>query len=386
MRESKKRKKKHDFKAYLRKQVKKNKLVEMKSFLDRVSSDIRISREMLVDCVEEGSEDTLLHVACKHQSVQVLDYLLELGLTDRENAKGDYAIHVLMRHSSQAQFLPCCRMLSIMLRADPDLLYVRDHSGMSTLGLLEKLWIDAEPTHRRFVDRLLYKYVDHGSEHVPSTGVEDSAWNEKLTSALDEDYEEEMHSADYDPGGYYAGFVERDTRSHLDTIRDQYEAKRRRVYPQERKPEPGKNVPPLFNTAPTYNEMYGTGSSKPVGQDLIKEMVAHQQAWTQFLGGEAKVMAIDDIPWPPKIFSMEDHENLVNKVSKLVKEQGLDIKVLRQLQIDYHPDRFKNKIHPRISDTADQHLLPSVSAKVLLISQNLNRLLTCLKTNTVLQK
>ncbi|VDL62791.1 unnamed protein product [Hymenolepis diminuta] len=92
----------------------------------------------------------LLHVACEHGHLEMVRYLVDLGLpTETCDRKGNTPAHSCIKYGLKSKrFEKCCKLLACLIESNLELLYVRNNEGTSSSYLLEQLWQESAPEER----------------------------------------------------------------------------------------------------------------------------------------------------------------------------------------------------------------------------------------------
>lgn len=185
---------------------------------------------------------------------------------------------------------------------------------------------------------------------------------------------------------FLSDFLHTESRSHLDTIREEYERRQRSALPSRvRNLEQGGCADSVDRERTDFlrrhQEALGRrGEKSAMEEPTTISLGAFKQQWSLFLSNSAEIPSLHAIPWPPFCGPMgttEDRmKNAELRIQAVLQFVHHQLDELRQLQIQWHPDRFASRmsqrLHPEIKD--------SVMRKVNAISQLLNASMDALRT------
>ncbi|KAF5403417.1 Ankyrin repeat protein [Paragonimus heterotremus] len=343
---------------------------------------------------------SLLHVAAKAGHIEVVKYLLDLGVpTGAKDKSGNNAALLFLKacHKSKNRsnsgknadltaipYITCCKVLRLLLTDDPDGLTITNKRGQKPTELLQSLWNEASSKERREGDELLTSSMSHqarSSGRLPADSYlqhpSPQVHDESLWSSWHEDAYESTasHEHNYEWEDYFSGFNHRTCKSHLDSIREEYEQRHRSSFVAQSKP---KNPPVSNLESKNFYERHVEALSRRTNQLPTTTLKAFRTTWDEFSKEKAVISRMSSIPWPPfceKIESTNQCSSADLRIEAVLKFVNYSIPSLRQLQIEWHPDRFSARFSSRLSVEIRDLVLP----KVLAISQLLNSALEILR-------
>ncbi|KAF8562769.1 hypothetical protein P879_11854, partial [Paragonimus westermani] len=175
---------------------------------------------------------------------------------------------------------------------------------------------------------------------------------------------------------FFLGFTHRTCKSHLDSIREEYEQRHRRGFVTQPR---AKNSPPVCRLeSKSFYERHVEALSRRTSQPPATTLKAFRTAWDEFSKEKTIISLMSSIPWPPfcdKIESTTQCSSADLRIEAVLKFVDYSVRSLRQLQIEWHPDRFSARFSSRLSTEIKDFVLP----KVLAISQLLNSALEMLR-------
>ncbi|KAF6775271.1 hypothetical protein AHF37_05432 [Paragonimus kellicotti] len=287
--------------------------------------------------------------------------------------------------STPISYITCCEILRLFLTDDPDGLTITNKRGQKPTELLQSLWNEASLKERREGDELLTSSMSRqarSSGRLPtdsslqpnSPQVDDgspwSSWHEDAYEST------ASHEQNYDWEDYFSGFNHRTCKSHLDSIREEYEQRHRSGFVTQSKP---KDPPPTCKLeSKSFYERHVEALSRRTSQPSTTTLKAFRTAWDEFSKQKTIISHMSSIPWPPfcdKIESTNQCSSADLRIEAVLKFVDHSVQSLRQLQIEWHPDRFSARFSSRLSVEMKDVVLP----KVLAISQLLNSSLETLR-------
>nr|VZI37100.1 unnamed protein product [Spirometra erinaceieuropaei] len=318
----------------------------------------------------------LLHIACEQGHLRMLRFLVELGLPIEVFDKaGNSPAHSCLKYGVRFhRFAKCCELLVALLARNTELLYVRNNAGVSPVSLLESLW-RLSPLHEREKgDEILMDFqelTDEFSSEPPTgfaatptssreTGTSNVEWNQRLLDELR--FSQTSHE------DYFSGFVETDTSEDpFETIRIEYERRHRRPTVNTRQTPTTSSAASVEQERQQFFQRHAEGLRKrgflftaaPARKSQLSEFLSQ---WQAFLSDHEPLTLgnLSHIPWLPVA---------EGDVPGLLRFVGHNFASLRQLQVDWHPDRFFSRLAPRL---ASEDVRRALTGRVNAISQLLN--------------
>ncbi|KAF7258161.1 hypothetical protein EG68_04490 [Paragonimus skrjabini miyazakii] len=375
-------------------------LNERRNFTGQTSSSSECSAHDFHN-LRNRKRRSLLHVAAKAGHIEVMKYLLDLGVpTSAIDKSGNNAALLFLKacHKSKngsssrknaelttIPYTTCCEVLRLLLTDNPDALTITNKRGQKPTELLQSLWNEASSKERREGDELLTSSMCRQARSSGRLSADSSLQpsspqidDESPWSSWHEDAYESTagHEHNYEWEDYFSGFNHRTCKSHLDSIREEYEQRHRSSFVTQSKT---KNSPPVCRLeSKSFYERHVEALSRRTDQIPATTLEAFRTAWDQFSKEKTIISLMSSIPWPPlcdKIESTNQCSSADLRIEAVLKFVDYSIPSLRQLQIEWHPDRFSARFSSRLSVEMKDVVLP----KVLAISQLLNSALEILR-------
>ncbi|CDS40074.1 NF kappa B inhibitor protein 1 [Echinococcus multilocularis] len=296
-------------------------------------------------------------------------YLVDLGLPiEVYDKKGNTPVHSCINYGIKHRRYPkCCKLLACLVESNLELLYVRNNKGTSPSTLLEQLWLSAPSEERIKGDAVLMQCSlreDLCGKVRPlkrrcSNAISEDAWQERLLDELNADFPRHEE--------YFQGFSDAGTSSgdFFEDIRKEYERKKQRYMyrlpPESDQPSASTAYTTASTRADEFRRRHVEGLRKrglvSPTSNLGVSILSYEQyseRWQAFLRSDTSWA----IPWPPiKVGDME----------ALLRFVGCSLLHLRQLQVDWHPDRFFARLPPRVQRTEE------MTSRVTALSQFFNK-------------
>ncbi|VDP91166.1 unnamed protein product, partial [Echinostoma caproni] len=191
-----------------------------------------------------------------------------------------------------------------------------------------------------------------------------------------DDRDEDPHSYAWEE--YFSDFVHKESRSYLDTIREEYERRQRSgTSRQSQTTRPGISSESADRAREDFLNRHQEALNKRTkfsASGIISDssLSAFKQQWTVFESSTTEIRNASMIPWPPFCGSMCSSGDRALSAERRIEtvlhfvHQKLD--ELRRLQIQWHPDRFASRIGKRLHADIKDCVMQRVNA----ISQLLN--------------
>lgn len=296
----------------------------------------------------------LLHMACERGHEIMVLTLLQAGADPAlpDYTKGDTALHVALRrvlsgHSSDFKSL----VLTILKYSPSDILDIENKSGQTARHLLKKFVTEQGMT------------VGH------KVRSEEDEWKEKLSSAWEEDLNENLPD-----NSYYESFGEEKQQETFDEWADRLASEYRQKKQgqtwkeeQERESEKKKGKKRKHREERREQKQPKKVRSPDRHNHLLVMKLRYEKKLAAFEENKLEVISYDDIPWPGNT------DNTEHMVAVLVGDKSkvsLDElkKYLKSHQRTWHPDKFIQKFGGRLKDSDREKILEKVKE----LSQALN--------------
>ncbi|TPP66811.1 hypothetical protein FGIG_03871 [Fasciola gigantica] len=372
----------------------------------------------LLASVRDRKGRTLLHLAARFIQPEMVVHLIECGCSTKVvDNRGNTVLHLLLRNlcrrvksdtaSSRRKrkrkqhcdpnlnYVECCHLVKRILNSDSDLLTVSNNRGQRSTYWLQQLWNAASKEERQIGDEILTSSFGSGeintsTKHDFSARLYATPDQNEYDSSAEHWYgdEEDPHLGGntYDWEEYFADFTYTEPRSHLDTVREEYERRQRsELSSRARDPQPGRSAESIDRERDDFlrrhqEALSKRGKANMQESNMTTSLEAFKQQWSLFLSHSSEIQSLSTIPWPPFCGFMgytEDRtktaERRIQAVLQFVRHQ---LNELRQLQIQWHPDRFASRVAQRLHPQIRESVLQKVNA----ISQLLNTSMDTLRT------
>ncbi|GAA55562.1 hypothetical protein CLF_108337 [Clonorchis sinensis] len=359
--------------------------------------------------LRDGKQRTLLHVAAKNGRSETIRYLVDSGVpVDALDHHGNTAALLFLKACVKAtrrqrqrkkrskrsasdfgySYIQCCEVLQLLLKASPNLLTTPNRHGQRPTELLQTLFDGANEEERKEGDKILMSEMttkSTSSRYVtdPQTDESTSFCRTAEWAFFDEDdsYEGFTHTeTSYAWEDYFSGFSDQPWKSHLDTIREEYELRNKPSVPRDnatRKNAPAPERSTDEQRASFFRRHEAAISRKRTSQVEIT-LEQFQDKWNQFALLDTQIASIAEIPWPPfcdKIERTDQRSSAELRIDAVLKFVGDSVQSLRRLQIDWHPDRFSSRFDARLKADFKEEVVK----KVVAISQLLNTAMDTLR-------
>ncbi|KAK4469501.1 hypothetical protein MN116_007047 [Schistosoma mekongi] len=367
--------------------------------------------------IKDYKQRNLVHIACKYGHKKIIDYLVHcLGLpVTSVDRSGNNPAHILLIYALKSikskhkmkrkrsgskrsinNYIDCCESLKVILLKHSKLLTIPNIQGQKVTDLLQELWDYSSKNERVVGDRILECILfDSNNNHKNNNASNINRQQHPVLSSSSTshlfkgtgDIDDNMYSflSDSDDTNnhwedYFTGFSDKPFKSHLDSIREEFEHRNRTTNlshkpPKLRQPESGKR-----SKYSEFPESFGTDEGLLTGRlakhgcnDHLDEnsYETYQVKWKQFLNSDANVVLnYRDVLWPP--FCAGDQTNSLESshIENILKFVQYSTQSLRQLQIDWHPDKFAGRFGTRFKSEAVKN---KVMERVVNISQCINK-------------
>ncbi|CAH8611603.1 unnamed protein product [Dicrocoelium dendriticum] len=348
------------------------------------------------DTFRDRKQRSLLHVAAKARNLATIRCLLRIGLSPSiEDANGDTAVSLLLqscikrserKHRKRIKttkgiaYDMCCELLQPLLERDPTLLSIRTPDGRTPAEMLQVLWFEASENQRMRGDKLL---MDVMSKARQSTSLSSLTASVPDGGASDDEFLNSYHYDDeeYAWEDYFSEFGNQYFKSHLDSIREEYETKQRSFADPPRSfPKPKRPSPTLEPNRMNFFQRHKVAMAARQVRKPVVDFQAFDSQWKEFSSQTGPIDTLDAIPWPPfcgKHLSCDRSSSAALRIELVLRFVDNSTQSLRQLQVRWHPDRFFSKFGSRISP----NIMSKVSSNVVAVSQLLNAATEFLRQN-----
>ncbi|CAH8491672.1 unnamed protein product [Heterobilharzia americana] len=353
--------------------------------------------------IKDGKQRNLVHIACKYGHKQMLQYLIhDLGLSvTNVDQAGNNSAHLVLVHALKSlkpshkkkrrrikncpvrNYIDCCELLKIILHKHSNLLMISNKRGQKVTDLLQVLWNHSSECEREIGDNILQSVLsttnNNSDEHSPTYQSPSSAtkpdYYERTNSFLSDSDEANYSSNEWED--YFSGFSDRSYKSHLDSIRDEYEYRNRTIGFSKKtklKQPTNKLKTEQSHHFSSINEL---SNEKLFNHKLNNNFIINNsykvylKKWKEFINSDQTIILnYNDILWPPfiKVNEMNLLESTI--IDNILRFVEYSTKSLRQLQVDWHPDKFAGRFGKRFKS---EHVKNRVMKRVLYISQLLNK-------------
>ncbi|KER25325.1 hypothetical protein T265_07200 [Opisthorchis viverrini] len=281
-----------------------------------------------------------------------------------------------------------CEVLRVLLKTSPSLLTTPNRHGQRPTELLQTLFDSANEEERKEGDKILMSEMateSTSSRYLTNPQADESTSFCRTAECAffdeDESYEGFTHTEpSYAWEDYFSGFSDQPWKSHLDTIREEFELRNRSSVPRDnatRKNAPTPEPSTDEQRASFFRRHEAAISRKRASQAEIT-LEQFQEKWNQFTLLDTQIASIAEIPWPPfcdKIERTNQRSSAELRIDAVLKFVGDSVQSLRRLQVDWHPDRFSSRFGARLKAELKQE----VGKKVVAISQLLNTAMDTLR-------
>ncbi|CAL8080785.1 unnamed protein product [Calicophoron daubneyi] len=372
---------------------------EEAEFTSRVSNTKVLSRNLV--SVVDDRQRNLLHLAAKSGRRKMIAYLVGLGFpTDKLDKSGNSATLLLLRRmkkrvdrakrrgghnrdekpSRSINYIRCCQLLQLLLTNSPHLLTTANKRGLKPTDILQHLWVRASDTEKTLGDEILMTSLTNTEDlrQAGSSSAREDPSEEFFAGVSDGHWGGDSMDSDdaYAWEDYFCDFSTEEYRSHLDTISEEYEHRRQARYEPPRKAPKADSLPSSSQrNSQEFHARHAAALRRKLGEqpntNISVTFEAYRMKWKEFLEASSPITEVNDVPWPPfcgRFASSDRHHTAELRIETVLKFVHYSASDLRQLQIDWHPDRFFAKLSTRIFDSIKETLLTRVNA----ISQLLN--------------
>ncbi|OON21542.1 ankyrin repeat protein, partial [Opisthorchis viverrini] len=359
--------------------------------------------------LRDEKQRTLLHVAAKKGRSETIRYLVDSGVpVDALDHHGNTAALLFLKACVKAarrqrqrkkrskrstsdsgyNYMQCCEVLRVLLKTSPSLLTTPNRHGQRPTELLQTLFDSANEEERKEGDKILMSEMateSTSSRYLTNPQADESTSFCRTAECAffdeDESYEGFTHTEpSYAWEDYFSGFSDQPWKSHLDTIREEFELRNRSSVPRDnatRKNAPTPEPSTDEQRASFFRRHEAAISRKRASQAEIT-LEQFQEKWNQFTLLDTQIASIAEIPWPPfcdKIERTNQRSSAELRIDAVLKFVGDSVQSLRRLQVDWHPDRFSSRFGARLKAEIKQE----VDKKVVAISQLLNTAMDTLR-------
>ncbi|CAH8516328.1 unnamed protein product [Schistosoma rodhaini] len=365
--------------------------------------------------IKDNKQRNLLHIACKYGHKEMIEYLvhkLRLPVT-KVDQSGNNPGHILLIHALKSikanyrkkrrrnskctikNYIDCCELLKIVLHKHSNLLTISNKKGLKVIDLLQELWNYSSKTEREIGDNILKCILSgdnsysntpniHNNNHPASSSSSSSSrlfkktdYNDEMSSFLSDSDEANNSSNEWED--YFSGFSDERYISHLDSIREEFEHRKRTTSVPHKPP---KYQQPQ-NKESKYTEFYGTfeaaeelSAARLLKQNSRQHLVENSyetylEKWKQFLNSDqSTLLNYNDILWPPFCTVTQINSSESTHIESILEFVQYSSQSLRQLQVDWHPDKFSGRFGTRFKS---ESVKIKVMKRVVNISQLLNK-------------
>ncbi|CAH8841991.1 unnamed protein product [Trichobilharzia szidati] len=390
-----------DFKSMVIKLVRSGDVAYLKLLVELInpsSSCTKVSCLRRLSDIKDHKQCNLVHIACKYGNKEMLEYLVQkLGLSvTNVDHSGNNPAHLILiyalkslkssskkkrRKSSKCRvrnYIDCCELLKIVLHQHTNLLTISNKRGQKVTDLLQELWNVSSKSEREVGDSILKCILSdsHSPVHPSTSSTKPTEHDDEMYSFLSDSDEANYSSNEWED--YFSGFADRPFRSHLDSIREEYERRNRPTgipnVPKSRKNSNTETNPPgFYDHLGSNNEL---PSRKIINQDLGSKTInisyeEYLEKWKEFINSdENKILNYHDILWPPFSRVIEINSLESSHIEDILTFVHHSSQALRQLQVDWHPDKFSGRFGTRFKS---ERVKNRVMKRVVNISQLLNK-------------
>jgi len=309
--------------------------------------------------------EKMVHICCREGACDCLEYLVKSGarvnLVDRS---GNLPIHnaiqyCMENYSGELE----SDLVSYLLTYSTSLLNIQNNKGVSARQLLETLESMKQNGRERDAANN-YKYEESGSEDSSS---DEKRWEDRLRDEYEAEYEGSF--ARFENESEYLYDEPENFDAWADKIYASFSERRRRAYA----PPPSKSKHVTTSSSNSTNNSYGfTQPKKRLGPQINP---AQSQINTEKLRQEKRLRKVRELS--NKLFNtneqisfadlpyvgMNAHEILdamLGGLSSSDNEKDDVKKVIREEVRRWHPDKFKQKVGPRIESGDSDKVLDEV--------------------------
>jgi len=322
--------------------------------------------EIPVNAIVNRKGEKMVHVCSREGSTDTLELLIEKGArVNLVDAAGNLPLHhalnqLLSQYSARLEQ----DLVSVLLSRSANLLLRQNHKGVSCKSLLEELESMKAPpsaTQTGFV-----QYISSDSD-ADSDAFEysDKQWRDKLQYECDFEYSAHQGRYEVDEEPYLAGTGFESYDSWADRIYSAFSSRQRSLYLPKHVPKPEPDKLKEKKTLRPDKEPSSQENVEKLRQKRALKRVRESYA-KLFTDGqeEGAVIGSEDI-----LYSELNAAQILDLMLSEVIDKGADEikKCIREELRRWHPDKFKQKIGPRIKPED----MDSVMAKVKTIAQAL---------------
>ncbi|CAH8504754.1 unnamed protein product [Schistosoma intercalatum] len=365
--------------------------------------------------IKDNKQRSLIHIACKYGHKEMIVYLvhnLHLPVT-KVDQSGNNPGHILLIHALKSikgsyrkkrrrsskctiwNYIDCCELLKIVLHKHSNLLTISNKRGLKVIDLLQELWNYSSKTEREIGDNILKCILSddnsnsntsniHNNNHTassssssPSRLFKKTDYNDKMYSFLSDSDEANNSSNEWED--YFSGYSDKPYKSHLDSIREEFEYRNRTTGVPHKPPKCQQSE----KKESKYSEFYGNfeAAEELSAARLLKHnsrphfvensYETYLKKWKQFLNSDQSTLVnYKDIPWPPFCTVNQINSLESTHIESILEFVQYSSQSLRQLQVDWHPDKFSGRFGTRFKS---ESVKINVMKRVVSISQLLNK-------------
>lgn len=309
--------------------------------------------DIAVNAIINSKGEKMVHICSREGSTDTLELLIEKGArVNLVDACGNLPLHLALVHTLEHYSTNLERnLVSVLLTRSSNLLHKQNLKGVACKALLDQLEAMKAPK----TGSVQYSSSDSDSD---AHEYSDKKWREKLEYECD--YEFAAHQGRYEDDETYCsetGFESYD--KWADRIYNAFTSRQRGQYMSNYtpKPQPEKKKKTL---RPDKDPASSQNAEKLRQKRKLKKL---RETYTKLFASELTV-SVDDIP-----FDNMNASDILDLMLQEVIEQGADEikKCIREELRRWHPDKFKQKVGPRIKPDD----LEPVMTKVKVIAQAL---------------
>ncbi|CAH8478115.1 unnamed protein product [Schistosoma turkestanicum] len=370
--------------------------------------------------IKDHKQRNLLHIACKYGHQEMIKYLVQnlcLPVT-KVDQSGNNPAHILLiytlksikakprkkrRRNSKCivkNYINCCELLKVILHKHSNLLTISNKKGIKAIDLLQELWNYSSETEREIGDNIIkgILFDDNNNSSTstiyttnhPSSSSSSSSHlfktmrnNDTVYSFLSDSDEANNSSNEWED--YFSGFSDKPFKSHLDSIKEEFEHRNRTTGVSHKPPklqQPESQKSKYSESYETLGAGEGLSAARSIKHNSKQNLLENSyetylKKWKQFLSSNlSTLLNYNDIPWPP--FCTVNQTNSIESlhIENILKFVQYSSQSLRQLQIDWHPDKFSARFGTRFKS---ESVKIRVMKRVVNISQLLNKATDCLR-------
>jgi len=337
----------------------------------RLKHYIRKYGQEIVNSRSYGKGRTLLHTAARVGSDYIISYLLKLHADCRtQDDRGNTALHVALQYSLSNYTTTCYGdNVAPLLKACPEVVDVRNNSGIKPLHLLRELE-DRSKRARGSPER---------AEEVHSKTVKDEAggmgWFDKLADEVDHEYQTSWGA--YEEDSYEPTSTTESYDQWADRLHSEYRAKR------HAQTSGADSARPRASSKPQWTEQdqsqfeesqraQHAAREARAASDVRRALTRLKQKYEAlcsrvFDDVSCDVIGQEDVPGELTGFKMEQLVAVLLVDMKDSSQEEVK-RYLREQQVRWHPDRFLQRCGARIPDEDRD----TVTKAVVNISQTIN--------------